>query len=190
MLWGDPYASISGPFSGGHEGSIPAMAPPSKSKHWGPTYLYFGPTHKAKAGTMDPLGPQIWGRFSVRLQGLAGRGTDQGPRDKLGLRRTNRGPAERIGALWNGSEPRWANQGPQDESGHWDGSGAEGRARALQNKSEPAGHYQGPGGRIAGAVVGPGGSNQGHLGRIWAPQDQSIPRDGSGPAERINVLRD
>ena len=41
--------------------------------------IYFGPTPKAKAGPMDPLGRNL---RSILCQAPWPRGTDQGPRDK------------------------------------------------------------------------------------------------------------
>ena len=137
---------------------------------------------------MHLLGPQPEVEALVSFQGLAGRfralGTNQGSA------MTNQGPAEPIRILRKGSEPHGANYRaphPQDVSGHRDGSGPEGRARAPQNKStnrDRSGSCE---------------TNQSIVSLIKTPRDgagsrgmeQAAPGDGTGrPAVRIRVIWD
>ena len=162
----------------------------------------------------EPCGAKQGPAWRVRTPGRIGsRETSQGPQKKNQRTVTDQGPAGRTRASLDESGPRETEQGPvrrsrapRDEPDQgpavrirviWDGSGPRrtsqypGMDRAPRNVSMSYGTNQGPAGRIR----GPSGQTRtqryesGWFGTDRGLQDQSRPRDGSGPAEHINVLR-
>ena len=88
---------------------------PPQSQNTGAN-IYFGPTPKVKAGSMDPLGPQFevdsLSDFRASRNRSGPSGQIRTPQGKPGPSRTNQGPAERIRAPLGQPEPRGVNQGP------------------------------------------------------------------------------
>ena len=112
------------------------MASPSKFKALGAN-IYFAPPLQQSQSEVDSLSG-----FRASWDGSGLSGQIRAPQDKPGPSRTNQ-------ALRNGSESRWVNQNPvgptrapQDESGHRDGSGPEGRPRAPQKKINELGQIR------------------------------------------------
>ena len=89
---------------------------PPQSQRTG-TNIYFGLTPKAKAGPMDPLGPQ----FEVdSLSDFRASRDGSGPSGQI------RAPQDKPGPCGTDQSPVGPTRAPQDESGHQDGSGPEG----------------------------------------------------------------
>ena len=152
------------------------MASPSKSKHWGSTYI-LAPLLQQSQSEVDFLSG-----FRASWDGSGPSGQIRAPQDKPGPSRTNQ-------ALRSGSESRWANlqnpvgatRAPQDESGHRDGSGPEGRPRAPQKKNQRTGTDQGPAGRIRASLdeSEPRETEQGPVRRSRAPRNEPGPRSSN-----------